>query len=473
MTAARLRLLGPVGLALAVAAAWPLTAYTLNPLVFPALLALAAGGAIVLRRPDVGLAAVLVLAPFTNAEVGGGRPVRFVVSGLAFALLAYGLLVEARGRARPGGVLAGAILAFVAVAALTSLHAIDPAKSLTRFLGVLVAAAMFLAVLQICRGRRELEVVAYGALASLLVTGVQGVIQKVTGHTSFAGVIIDDEVVGRVAGSFSHPNQYAGYLIVLIPVVIALGASRSTPQRIRYAAAAAAGLALAALALSYTRGAILGLVGGALIWLAFVRPRTAAAVLVIVVVAGGVVAPSSLKERLSDPAGSDLGLRADLWGSALEIFRGSPVLGVGLADFSDGYSQLPAQLSTGAQRRLLHQQQVLVPPHANNLFLTILAEQGIIGALAFLGLIGAALSACRRAARLDDPFGRAIGIGLGAGLGAMLVHSLLEFQFFGEVSLPIFALLGVVAAVLADAPAASARRVGDGSRALAAAHEPE
>jgi hypothetical protein len=39
----------------------------------------------------------------------------------------------------------------------------------------------------------------------------------------------------------------------------------------------------------------------------------------------------------------------------------------------------------------------------------------------------------------------------------MLVHSLLEFQFFGEVSLPIFALLGVVAAVLADAAPASSR----------------
>jgi O-antigen ligase len=457
MTAARLRLLGPVGLALAVAAAWPLTAYTLNPLVFPALLALAAGGAIVLRRPDVGLAAVLVLAPFTNAEVGGGRPVRFVVSGLAFALLAYGLLVEGRGRARPGGVLAGAVLAFTAVAALTSLHAIDPSKSVTRFLGVLVAAAIFFAVLQICRGRRELEVVAYGAVASLFVVGLQGVIEKVTGHTSYAGVVINDEVVGRVAGSFSHPNQYAGYLIVLIPVVVALVVPRSGHPRLRLIGSVALILALIALALAYSRGAILGLVGGALIWLAFVRPRAAVAVLVVVAIGGVAVAPSSLKERLSDPAGSDLGLRADLWNSALEIFRGSPLLGVGLADFSDGYSRLPAQLSTGAQRRLLHQQQVLVPPHANNLFLTILAEQGIIGALAFLGLMGAALSACRRAVRLDDPFARAIGIGLGAGLCAMLIHSLLEFTLFGEVSLPVFALLGVVAALLADAAPASSR----------------
>jgi O-antigen ligase len=457
MTAARLRLLGPVGLALAVAAAWPLTAYALNPLVFPALLAVACAAAIVLRRPDVGLAAVLVLAPFTNAEIGGGRPVRFAVSGLAFALLAYGLLVEGRGRARPGGVLAGAVFAFTAVAALTSLHAIDPSKSVTRFLGVLVAASIFFAVLQICRGRRELEVVAYGAVASLLVVGLQGVIEKVTGHTSYAGVVIDDEVVGRVAGSFSHPNQYAGYLIVLIPVVVALVVPRSGHSRLRVIGSIALILALIALALAYSRGAILGLVGGALIWLAFVRPRAAVAVAIVVAIGGVVVVPSSLKERLSDPAGSDLGLRADLWGSALEIFRGSPLLGVGLADFSDGYSRLPAQLSTGAQRRLLHQQQVLVPPHANNLFLTILAEQGIIGALAFLGLIGAALSACRRAARLDDGFGRALGIGLGAGLCAMLVHSLLEFQFFGEVSLPIFALLGVVAAVLADAAPASSR----------------
>jgi hypothetical protein len=441
---ARLRPLWPLAVALALAAAWPVVAYRVHPAVLPALLAAAAVGALVVRRPATGIALVLLLAPFTNAAIAGGRPVRFLVSGLAVALLVYGLLVE-RGRERVGRGLQLAVLAFVAVAGLSSLTAIDPGKSLTRFLGVAVAAVLFFAVLQVCHRRDHLVVVVAGAIGGLLAAGAQGVFQKVTGRVSEAGVVVGEEVVGRAAGSFSHPNQYAGYLIVLVPLALMLAIDRRAAPRLRRPAALAAALALAAVAFSFTRGAVGGLVAGGLIWLAVVRPRAALAAAVVIAVGGLLLTPPALKDRLSDPAGNDLGLRADLWRSALDLYRTEPITGVGLGNFGEAYGRLPATVSAGSQRRLLHQQQVLVPPHANNLFLTILAEQGIIGALAFLGLLGAALWSCRRAARRSDPLDRALGIGLGAGLCALLVHSLLEYTLFGEVALPIFALLGVIA----------------------------
>jgi O-antigen ligase len=455
VTRSDLRLLWPLAVALALAAVWPLTAQAVHPAVVPALLAAAATVALVARRPDQGIALVLLLAPFTNAALAGGRPVRYVVSGLVVALFAYGLLLWRDARGRTPGWLSALVIGFVAAATLSSLFAIDPGKSVTRFSGVVVAAVLFFAVIQICRTRAQLVVVAGGAVGSLLIAGGQGVVQKLTGHTSYAGVVIDDQVVGRVAGSFSHPNQFAAYLIILIPVVATLVLTRGAIARGRGWAGLAVALGVAALAFSFTRGAILGLVGGVLVWLAFVRPRSALIVAVVIAVGGVTLAPAALKERLSEPTGGDLGLRADLWRSALDIYRESPVVGAGLGNFSEGYSRLPAQLSSGAQRRLLHQQQILVPPHANNLFLTILAEEGIIGALAFLGLMGAALAICRRAALRADPLTRALGIGLGAGLCAMLVHSLLEYTLFGEMSFVVFALLGVVA-VLVDQTADSA-----------------
>jgi O-antigen ligase len=331
------------------------------------------------------------------------------------------------------------------VAGVSSQTAIDPGKSLTRFLGVAVAAVLFFAVLQVCQRRDHLVVVVAGAIGGLLAAGAQGVFQKVTGRVSEAGVVVGEEVVGRAAGSFSHPNQYAGYLIVLIPLALMLAIDRRAAPRLRRPSALAAALALAAVAFSFTRGAVGGLVAGGLIWLAVVRPRAALAAAVAIAIGGVLLTPPALKDRLSDPAGNDLGLRADLWRSALDLYRTEPITGVGLGNFGEAYGRLPATVSSGSQRRLLHQQQVLVPPHANNLFLTILAEQGIIGALAFLGLLGAALWSCRRAARRSDPLDRVLGIGLGAGLCALLVHSLLEYTLFGEVALPIFALLGVIA----------------------------
>jgi putative inorganic carbon (HCO3(-)) transporter len=455
MIARRVGLLWPLGLALLLAGAWPVIAYRVHPAVLPALLAAATIAALVARRPATGIALVLVLAPFTNADLGGGRPVRFLVSGLAVALLLYGLLVERSGAQRPARGLQLAVLAFVAAAGLSSLAAHDPSASVNRFLGVLVAAVLFLAVIQICRRRDQLLVVVSGAVVGLLVAGAQGLVQKLTGRLSSAGVVVGDEVVGRVAGSFSHPNQYAGYLIALIPLAAALAVDKRAAGRLRVPAAAAAALALVALAFSFTRGAILGLVGGSLIWLAVVRPRAAVGAAVAVAVGGVLLAPAALKDRLTDPAGGDLGLREDLWRSALDLYRSEPVVGVGLGNFGEAYGRLPATVSAGSQRRLLHQSQILVPPHANNLFLTILAEEGLIGALAFLGLLGSALWSCRRAAHADERLRRALGIGVGAGLCALLVHSLLEYTLFGEVALPIFALLGVLAVLGADERAES------------------
>lgn len=443
MTARALGPLWPLGLALALAAAWPVVAYRVHPAVFPALLVAAAVLALVVRRPAAGIALVLVLAPFTNAALAGGRPLRFLVSGLAVALLAYGLLVERR-REPVGRGLSLAVCLFVAAAGASSLAALDPADSVTSFLGVAVAAVLFFAVVQICQRREQFVVVVAGAVGGLLVAGAQGVTQKLSGRVSEAGVLVGDEVVGRVAGSFSHPNQFAGYLIALIPLALTLAVDRrAASPTMRRLAAVAATLALAAVAFSFTRGAVAGLVAGGLVWLAVVRPRIAIVALVAVAIGGAMLTPAALKDRLSDPTGEDLGLRADLWRSALDLYRTRPLLGVGLGNFGEAYAQLP---STGTQRRLLHQRQILLPPHANNLFLTILAEEGIIGALAFLGLLGAALWSCALAARREDVLDRALGVGIGAGLCALLAHSLLEYTLFGEVALPLFALLGVLAA---------------------------
>jgi O-antigen ligase len=451
MTAGAVRFAGPGAAALLIAALWPLSAYRAGPLLLPLLLLAAAAAVAIAVRLEAGVVAVLLLAPFTNIAADAGRPIRFIESGLAVMVLAAALLVYRREEARPRGALPWMVVAFLTAGAVSALAAQDPAVSVPRFLGVVAASAVFFAVLMTCRERRQLALVVGGAVASLLLAGLQGVIQKVTGNTSFAGVIIDGEVVGRVAGSFSHPNQFAGFLICLIPLAVAVLLTRSSGSGLRALAAIALAFALASLAFSLTRAAVLGLVLGSLVWVALVRPRLALPLALAVLLTGAFMVPGALRERLSDSAGGDLGLRADLWTAAVDIYSTSPVVGVGLANFSHAYSSLPAQLATGTQRRLLHQSQLLVPPHANNLFLTILAEEGLIGALAFLGLIGAALWNCRRIARRDDPFARVVGLGLGAGLCGMLLQSMFDLTLFGEPSLPLYALLGV-ATVLATEP---------------------
>ena len=186
-----------------------------------------------------------------------------------------------------------------------------------------------------------------------------------------------------------------------------------------------------------------------------------------IAVAGVALAPSALQERVSDPAGGDLGLRADLWGSALDIYSQRPLLGVGLNNFEAGYATLPSTLANASQRRLLHQGQVLTPPHAANLYLNILAEMGLLGIVAFGIFALTAGVVTYRGCRVRDPAGRAVCLGLGAGLMTLALHSMLEVTLFSEVNMPLLALLGVAATFVAldrqdagGAPATGAAQAG-------------
>jgi O-antigen ligase len=157
--------------------------------------------------------------------------------------------------------------------------------------------------------------------------------------------------------------------------------------------------------------------------------------------------PSTLTERLQSTSGGEVGLRTDIWGSALDIASQHPLFGVGGGNFPVAYSELPSTPAFASQRRLLHGAQEVVPPHAQSLYLNILAEDGMIGIVAFTLLAIAAVGTAYRASHVRDPQGRAIGLGLGVGLMVLAVHSVFELTSFdGErLEMPLFALLAVAA----------------------------
>jgi O-antigen ligase len=453
--------LWPLVIAAALAALWPLTAYELHPLLLPALLLALLMAVVVLRKPEYGIAIALALAPLTNTALNLGpsaaisipsKPFQLFVPGLAIGVMLYGALTlrteERFGRARW---LTAIVLIFVSVGIASSLQAISPASSVTKVFALLAAAALFLAVYQICRERDQLVLVAAGAVAGLVLASVQGLAQQVTGNFHAFGAGPGGSSVGRVQGSFGHPNAYGGYLAVLIPLAVAFMVTPSFSTRLRWFGGLALALAVPALVLSYSRGAAGALVGGSIIWLALMRPRLAVLAAVGVTVAALMFAPAAFKERFrSQETSGDVGLRSDIWSSAIDIYTKRPVLGVGLNNFDEAYASLPSTLSTGAQRRLLHQSQILVPPHAQNLYLNVLAEEGILGLCSLLALALVALGTIYRGCRVSDPAGRAICMASGAGILTLALHSLLDVTLPGPIGLPAFALLAVAAIFVAQ-----------------------
>jgi O-antigen ligase len=444
----------PLGAGVALAGLWPLTAYATSPYLLPAVLVCVLVAGAVFRRPEVGIAAVIALSPWLNMRFAGSgvslggtdKLLHLVVPVLAFVVLAYTLLVsrvEAEGRSRW---LTTSVLLFVAVALGSSMQDLQPSSSVPKVVILITAAAVFLSVSQVCRERHQLMIVVAGALVALFLASAQGVMQHYSGQFGQFGFVAGGSIVKRVQGSFGHPNQYGGFIAVLIPLAVAVLATRRASTTLRWFSAGALGIALLALVFSYARGAIAAVVLGSLIWLAFMRPRLAAGAAVVVAVVAIAFAPSALKERF-DPqsAGGDVPLRADIWTSAIDIYSAHPILGVGVDNFSNAYSELPATQSTASQRRLLHQEQLLTPPHAQNQYLNILAEEGLVGVVAFALLAIGAVSVARRGSKVTDPVGRNVCLGIGAGLMTLAVHSMLDVNLFGEVALPLFALVAVAA----------------------------
>jgi hypothetical protein len=130
-------------------------------------------------------------------------------------------------------------------------------------------------------------------------------------------------------------------------------------------------------------------------------------------------------------ATSEMIPRAALWRAALAAWREHPLLGLGADNFRHLYGRylgLP-----DPDDRL----------HANNFYLETLADEGTLGLLALVFLVGALGSAARRAAA--PPPTRLLALGLSVGLGAYLVHGV--FDTFLEFT-PTFTLPWLLAGLL-------------------------
>lgn len=442
---------------------WPLSAYAYSPVLMPSLVLGLGAGALVIKRPEYGIAISLALVPFhrltIESEGGGFQPVKFLVPALAVGLLAYGLIVIREERPARAPALMVATFAFLAVVLASAIQGLEPSKSVGEIVRILTAAVLLLATLQICRRIEQVWVVAGGAVAGLLGGALQGLTQQAFGHFSQITLAFEGEEVGRIAGLFGHPNQYAGYLAVLVPLAGALVISRRVPAPLRWLSGLAFAAALPALNFAYTRGAIIGLAVGVLTWLLIMRRRGAIVVAVAAVCVAGFAAPAVLRERFSDASSGEVALRADLWRSALDIYAKRPLLGVGIDNFVNAYTTLPTNPTFSSQRRLLHAREVLVPPHAANAYLTILAEQGLLGLLTFLALLVFALLTAYRGSRGEDLGVRAVGLGVGAGLLAFAVHNMLEVTLL-EVIQPLLVLVAALAA-LGSAPGQQAGAVAE------------
>jgi O-antigen ligase len=133
--------------------------------------------------------------------------------------------------------------------------------------------------------------------------------------------------------------------------------------------------------------------------------------------------------------------RLALWAAALAMFRDAPLLGHGPSSYGLQYRayldalQLPAWIQVDPR----------VTPWAHNLYLELLAEQGIVGLVAFLALGAVGVSMIHRITRSPDRALQCLGAAAGAAFIALLTAAAFELSFIRAwVTIMLFTLLGLL-----------------------------
>ncbi|MCO5194071.1 MAG: O-antigen ligase family protein [Anaerolineae bacterium] len=277
----------------------------------------------------------------------------------------------------------------------------------------------------------------------------------------------------RASGTFQQPNPYGGYISMMLTVasgaalgmLIALWHQWQHKQDLRRIDAVtwlwlsflvvAVCLLLGALLSSWSRGAWINFAAGMVV-LAFFLPRKRRYG-VLLVLAGGFafvaawqldIIPASIWARLTgflgdlqlaDVRGVDINdanfaviERLAHWQTALGMAREELWLGVGFGNYEAVYSQFALvnwPLALG---------------HAHNYYLNLLAETGIVGLLAYIGLWLVIVWQTVRLLALRSWEARGIALGLlGAWVG-MAVHHFLDNLYVNNLYLQLGTMLGIV-----------------------------
>ncbi len=314
-------------------------------------------------------------------------------------------------------------LALLLVATVSLLTVADVGylkNSLREYRWTIVEPILFYFVAtEVLRGRKGALWLADGLVAGATLAAGGALVLALLGQ----GLVV--EGVTRVMWPYIHPNNLALLLGRIAPFTAVVALFLTPPEeRTRRRLYALACLPLfVVLALTFSRGAYVGVVAAGIVVTALVVGRRALWALGGIAVAGvGVFLANILLHFLPERITSlgSTSLRAGLWRSALTMLSNHPIFGVGLDQFLNQY-QYYVESSNNYERDTSH-------PH--NFILDFWLRLGIIGLLVWIWIVIQFVRVAYGLTRSRDTVRRALALGLLALLTDTLVHGLIDNSYF-------------------------------------------
>ena len=295
----------------------------------------------------------------------------------------------------------------------------------------------FFLVRMLIDNRARLKAALFTFCTSGLFAGLYGLYQFLSGQVDTTWT--DTELFGtltlRVYATFENPNVYGEYLLLVIPVCIAMiFISKRILPRFYYLGVSC--LLLVNLALTYSRGCYLALLLSALVVIWF-GARKLLSFGVVGLVALPFVLPDNIIARftsISNLADTSTSYRLNIWRGTMNMLKDFWPLGIGLG--IDNFQHI-YPLYGG-----------VYAPHAHSLYFQVLSEMGIGGLILLICLCGSILVslylAFRRSkknmARKDKWF----ALFLLGGILAFLIQGVFDYAWYNyRVLLLFFIVLGI------------------------------
>lgn len=387
-------------------------------------------------------------------EVGGSSsnllvPLYLVVAAGTLAFVVPALRADPEAPVAPRtwspGWLERLLALFVVLYGLQATYSADFDKALQQIAFFYVPFALLFVLLAQIEWTPKVLRACFAVLVglALLFSGI-GYVEYATRHIFLNPKLIASNELHtyfRTNSVFFDPNIYGRFLVIAM-LAVAAGMLRTTHGR-RLAAGAVALLALwAGLVLTLSQSSFVALLAGlgVLAVLQWGVRRTLVPVTAVVLIAGVAVVASPSTFGV-DPGNLDASSsgRFGLVRGGAELFADRPLIGYGAGSFETEYRAHDGRVAGDGA----------VASHT--IPVTVAAEQGVVGLLAYLALLAVALARLLRGAAST-----AARAAIAAAFVALVVHTLIYAAFLED---PLaWALLGIGTALAAQAAAVPRRR---------------
>lgn len=417
---------------------------------------------LILLKPEVAVYLLTISVPLGSLLEVEADDFSITTTEVLVALMVLGWIARAAARRSftiPLTPVTLPLVAMLAVMALSGFQATQLSLTLKETLKWLELVLVFLFIVSEMRSAGQVI-----TLLLLLLAG--GTMEALLGFAQFAlGLGPDSFAIGqfmRAFGTFEQPNPYAGYLGMLIPLGVGLLLT-GPPRGVRVFAAAACILGSAAVLMSLSRGAWVGIALGLASMMLLWNHRTAI-LLAVAAIAATPIAALAFLNVLPDEVSSRLATALDYfrfvdvtqetvtsqnwaviervahWQAALDMISQNPLLGVGGGNYPAVYEWYAVP---GWPEAL---------GHAHNYYLNIAAETGILGLLVYLAIPMVAIAhAVKWLARSSGDgrapvhvnFWRGILVGTLGALVASSVHNMFDSLFVHSMSVQLGMILAM------------------------------